>query len=157
MKKIIIMGLVSLLFSSCSIYNEIGDYVYSYRFSDISLYYGDFSEIESVDKISKWINTKIKYEKTKDILTPEEILQKGKCDCDGYSLLFMNIAYVRFGIKCSLSLVDTKDRKVVEGGDINHAIVKLPNGILIEPQTGRKVYYDVCFEYTFDEIFIKEN
>lgn len=155
MNKIFFIIIVSLIFVSCDnpVFNTISDYIYEEEFSDIPLYYSDFSEIENINQIPLWMKSKISYEKTDEVLSPEEILTRGKCDCDGFAILYMNIAYVRFGIKCSLCIVDQNSKEIIDGGIGNHAIVRLPDGTLIEPQNGKIIYYDVGYEYDFDDVF----
>lgn len=155
MKKILFSIIICSIFISCDnpVFNNISDYIYEEEFSNIPLYYSDFSEIKNIAQIPLWMKSKISYEKTDEVLSPEEILTRGKCDCDGFAILYMNIAYVRFGIKCSLCIVDQNSKEIIDGGIGNHAIVRLPDGTLIAAQTGRVATYDVGYEYDFDDVF----
>jgi len=126
-------------------------------YSNIPLYYADFGSIYSLDDISDYIGEHVKYKKDigKDhAQSPQETLTLGTGDCEDLALLFINIAYVTLDIKCDLIRVNT--RKIVEGGRTTHATVLTPDGIIIEPLSGRVVNYTIRYIYFFDDIFNKE-
>jgi hypothetical protein len=153
MKRFIIVLFAIFSLSSCKdMYNEVTDIYYWNELANLELYYGDFTEVHNDLYISYWISRNIAYKKTDEILSPRNILKRGYGDCNDYAILYMNIMYVRFGKKCSLCLVDTS-RNIINGGKVNHAIVRLPDGKLIEPQTGFVSRESVCYEYGFNSIF----
>lgn len=153
MKKIIFVFLAFFFVSCSNIMDGLAESKLSAYFSGIPLCYYDFSSIENIDEIPLWIRSRVSYEITNETLSPEELLKRGKGDCDGYALLYMNIAYIRFGMRCSLCLVDLTDRKIVNGGSINHAVIRFPDGTLIDPQNGDVVFFDVGYEYSFSDVF----
>lgn len=148
MKNCVILGLV-LCLTGCA---QINDIYYSNMFSDIPLYYADYSSIQDVWGIPYYYYDAVKYAITDDLQTPQETLTKGTADCEGYALLYMNIAYIRFGIKCDLVLTNS-GRSIVEGGDIDHAVIRLPSGIMVNAQTGSIYHGPICYIYSFDEVF----
>jgi len=153
MKRFIVILIAILSLSSCQdMYNEISDIYYWQTYSDLELYYGDFSKVHSELYISYWISNHVKYDKSDKVLSPRDILERGTGDCNDYAILYINIMYVKFGKKCSLCLVDTS-RNIIEGGKVNHAVIRLPDGILIEPQTGFVSNKRVGYEYPFDSVF----
>lgn len=149
MNKIILVIVSVLFFSSCDF---AVDGFFSEIFKDIPLYYGDFTEIENEGQISPWINARVEYKKIGDGQSPKETLRRGEGDCDSFVLLYMNILYVRFGIKSTFCLV-VSGRNIVEGGFVNHAIIRMPSGRLIEAQQGKMVDYSIGYEYSFDHVF----
>jgi hypothetical protein len=155
MKKLyVVFLLTALTVSSCdTLYNEIDDSRFTSMYSDIPLYYGDFSRVLSPCFISAWMRERVTYESTRRVKYPEETLSSGSGDCDCYALLYMNIMYVCFGIKCDLALVNTGKRHVVAGGKIDHAVVRLPNGTLISAQSGAVFNGKIRYIYYFDEVF----
>ena len=106
--KYLLLISVFLIFGCSNYYlglqNEYRDYRYGEMAADHNLYYGDFSEIENLEDISAWIMGNVFYKV--DIIeswdNPQEVLERGYGDCDDFSLLVMNIAYVRFGVKYDL-------------------------------------------------------
>jgi len=154
MRKIILLVFVVLLTSCKPYYDSIQEEHNLKIFTDIPLYLGDFEGVETIADITPWIKRHVIWEATKKVLSPEECLKRGKCDCDGFALLWMNIAYIKFGLKYDLILVlDSDTRKIEEGGKFNHAIIVSFDGIQIEPQTGRVENYTIKFSYTFDQVF----
>lgn len=146
--------LIVLMLSGCQqVYNNIADSVYEAEFSNISLYYGDFSGIKDMNQISFWMRRRVTWKYTRSIQSPKETLERGTGDCDGYALLYMNIAYVLFNVKCDLVLTDLDDRKIKEGGTIDHAVVRLPSGKLIDAESGWEYNGPICYIYSFDTVF----
>lgn len=156
MKKILIVLSISILLTSCQqIYNTYGDDVLSKKFQDIKLWHGNFSEIDNEMDIVNWIEDHVEYKETDEVQSPKKTADRGKGDCDCFSILYMNILYVRFGQKSSLCIVNT-DRKIVKGGAVNHAIVRLPDGALFDPLTDDYCEYEIGYEYSFDHVFSKK-
>jgi len=60
------------------------------------------------------------------------------------------------GLKCNIVLVNTKERQVVKGGHIDHAMVQLPDNTLLSPQSRSIRSYTIRYIYFFDDIFNKE-
>lgn len=121
------------------------------------IYDYDFSEICIKQQIAFWIHSYVEYrdEPTEHVDSLEQTINQGYGDCEEIALLYLNILYVRFGIKGSLCICeDTDGRQVVNGGNINHVAIML-DGVLIEPQTGKPTNDKIGFMYSFDEIFYR--
>lgn len=158
MKKLTIVALAVVL-AGCSldideIRDEFRDGFYGADFSGFSVYYGDFSAVRCMGDIPSWMTARVQYVVTNEIQGPEYTLYRGWGDCDCYAMLYMDIAFVRFGVKCDLALVDT-GRAVVAGGVINHAVIRLPSGRLVNAQNGTTYTGQIAYVYTFDEVFNK--
>lgn len=147
MKHIAIVILTIALTSCQEIINIGAELMYEGDYSYIPLYYGDFYGIQSLEDIPRWMRSKVKYE-VSDVQSPRETLDRGKGDCDCYALLYMNIAYILFDIKCDLGLVDKNN-----DGNIDHAVVILPSGKLINAQYGTEYNGSTDYEYDFDTVF----
>ena len=155
MKKIIMIVLV-LVSVGCSLYDYGMDYYFMQKIQKTDIYYHeDFNELHTIDDIRTYLNDKIKYrsDKTEYWSTTKETLTKGYGDCEDYAIAFMNIYYVVFNEKCDLAAVHTKQRTVVQGGFVNHALILLPNDILISPRSNMKVHEEIKFIYQFDLFF----
>ena len=128
-----LMLLLLLLMLNCSIaYSDMADSYYQQQAAGHELYYGDFSEIQTLQDISVWIMNNVYYkaDETDSWDNPEEVIKRGYGDCDDFAILVMNIAYVRFGIEFDLVLVDTEIMKSIEeGGNINHASVAINQAV----------------------------
>ncbi len=170
MKKAIITLILTItLLNSCDvqyIQDRTSDLFYE-RTLTADLYYSDdFNNIVSELFVSTYINHVAYVEYAKDIIEgtkqPKKTLESKKGDCEDFAVLYLNILYVRFGIKGSIILVDDvkfkehhrNTRAIREGGEISHAMIKV-NGVIIEPQNGRvyRGYYPIGYEYSFDEVF----
>lgn len=150
-------GIIPIFFilalTSCSF---AGDIYFSEVYKDTPLYYGDFNEVKTRDDICRFIHERVEYRS--DFIdsksSPRETLKNGYGDCEDFSILYLNILYVVFREKGELVLVDSADERTIEkGGIITHAIVRLPSGKLLEPQTGKIVDYPIGYSYVFDDIF----
>lgn len=146
------IALMAFMLTGCQqIIDTSANMQYGDDFSGFNLFYGDFSAIDSLWDIPYWMDKYVTFKETTEVLSPKEVMKRGFGDCDGYALLFMNIAYVRFGIKPSLCLVDYS-RAIVDGGYVNHAIVKV-NGKYYHAQSGQKYTGSIGYEYSFDHVF----
>ena len=161
MKAWFIIFLV-FLFTSCEgflnymeeVDDETTDQSIEDTYCHMPLYFGDFSDIDTINDISDWLQYQIDYRYCGEVYTPEQVLTQGFGDCDGFALCWINIAFIRFGVKASLVMVDGDEaRKIVKGGDVSHAIVQLPNGVQIDPQTGWVCDYPIRYIYSFNTVF----
>lgn len=158
MKQILIV-LATFLLASCAAVLDPYSYVcdeMNYALADnIYLSSGDWSSINSLEEITPWIKKRMVYrhDTLNEWDTPSVALARGYGDCEEFCFVFMNIAYVRLGMKCGLAGVDSDERTVRDGGWYNHFVVILPDGTLYEPQGGVPVQFTVKYSYTFDEIF----
>jgi len=154
MKNLIGVMFVVIILTGCQqMVNEAYDTNYSDRYCGFNLYYGDFSSIQNEKDIPLWINSHIRYLASDNIQSLYECVVSGHGDCEEKALMYLNIMYIVFHKKGELCLVDTSARTIEFGGeDINHAVVRY-NGVIIEPATGRSVYYTVCYSYAFNHIF----
>lgn len=161
MKKLTVVLLATaclLLSTSCAV-----DYFTNLDLSETvagrQLYYGDFSEIKTRRDIVPYIRAHVYYksESVDEAASPEHTLSRGYGDCEDFAILYMNILYVVFQEESSIAFVDIdKRRAVVEGGRINHAIVQLQDGQLIEPQRGYVVDYPVGYRFSFWSVFRRD-
>ena len=150
--KNVIVGIMLCLFMGCSLVNNYYDSEIENLLDGKQLYYGDFEEIKTVQEIGYYLIQKIDYkvDEVEEWSNPEETLNRGYGDCDDYAILYLNILYVRFGIKGSLAVVN-HSREIVNGGITNHVVVF--NDKIIEPQNGQEVLYDIGYIFSFDEVF----
>lgn len=152
MKRILALVLVIFTLSSCIISDIQNDMAQAERYSGYELYRADFSRIQDEIDIYYYIKKRVTFRHTDGAAGPAETIERGYGDCEEFTILFLNILYVRFGIKGEMILVNI-DRSIENGGKANHALVRLPDGRQIEPQTGRWESHMVAYYYTFDEIF----
>jgi len=142
--------LVVLLITSCSLYEP-----YEYDFDKSDLYYDDYSGINSYCDIGTWMNDRVEYIADRygdDWASPVETIERGYGDCEDFARLFLNILFIRFGIKGNMVLVETT-RTYVNGGDVNHAYVEI-DGKMYESQYGWRVdKIKVGWRYTHNELF----
>ena len=127
-----IIVLISLLTISCDMMIDAN---LTEKAEGHTLYETDFSGIDSYEDIAVWIEERVEYrsENTDEWLNPAETLARGYGDCDDFAILFINIAYFRFGVKGNLIAVDAnQSRSIVSGGQVNHAIVEI-QGSLYSP------------------------
>lgn len=152
MRKLAVL-LLALTISGCAFQSDewIDDALHR-QYTGFSLYYGDFSEVYDIDVIPDYMYYRVKYVETDDPQSPEYTLSRGKGDCDCYAILYMNIAFVQFGVKCDLAFCDTS-RQIIEGGKINHAVVRLPSGEYIGAQSGLPYTGPIGYVLDFDEVF----
>lgn len=157
MKKFLILGCILVILGSCRLtsIDETTDAKYKELASGHSLYFNDlFYNLTSINTISGfiWSNHSYKTDNTDIWSNPETTFKRGYGDCEDFVILFMNILYISTGTKANLVLVDTNDRSIVEGGEVNHAVVEV-NGVLYEPTLGIVVNYPVRYRYKFNEVF----
>lgn len=166
----VLIGLFVLSLFGCDMARNdvLTDLLYEYNAIDHKLYDGTdifpggfaamgFSDYES---IAAYIHTNISYQaeegNSDNWQDPRDTMDKGTGDCEDFAILFMNIAYFAFGEKCTLVLVDIDDivRTIEDGGDPNHAVVKVPGGAIIDPWSGiEETYSWICYSYEFDIVF----
>ena len=145
----------ALLLSSCAFNpDESIDRQLHDKYTGFSLYYGDFSEVYHIDCIPDYMHYCVKYSETRKAQSPQETLERGAGDCDCYAMLYMNIAFVRFGVKCDLAFCDTS-REIIEGGKVNHAVIRLPDGECLNAQSGEPYTGPIGYVLDFDEVFSK--
>ena len=159
MKKIILVLLV-LVSVGCSLGDEILDDVFKSHINKSEIYYHvDFDNMRSYMDIVFYLNEHITYKEDAFYgwddywQSPQETFERGYGDCEDFAIAFINIYYVIFGEKCNLVVV-WDSREVVAGGIINHAIIELNLGGLIDPRSG-KAYpkSSVNYRYAFDLFF----
>lgn len=147
-------------------YNERADKHYYNLFKDKELYYDDrFLEIEkNIQSIAEWIYHNIEYRggdsnETKSVKNPKQTLEDGYGICGDYAVLFQNIAYYVLGIKMDIVLVDIYDRKIINGGNANHAELYYSelhhDGYNYDVYSGLKfpLGTKIKFLYKFDTVF----
>lgn len=155
-RTVFILTVVFLMvaLSGCKQISDIrSDMMYKEDFEKVSLYYGDFSKVKSMSLLPYWMGKRIDYVPFNDVREPREVLESGLGDCDGFALVYMNVAYVKYGVKCDLAYVLVNGKAVVSGGKADHAVVRLPSGTYLHAQTGMEYKGDIAYIYTFDEVF----
>ena len=159
MKKFLLLLSVFVLFGckSLTALDEYRDSIYAERAAGHELYFGDFHEILTAYDISPWVMSHIVYVADEEDSwdNPEEVLLRGYGDCDDFTILVMNIAYVVFGIEFDLVLVDTeKVRTIEEGGVINHASIAIGEYVYdVYNFNQTSVDVPIAFRFTFWEVF----
>lgn len=160
MNKIVIVFIIILfvvLFNSCSMIIDIYNYSLLPGFPIDRRDFGDITDLRGVsDAVSRLCE--YKYEGINNYYqSPTETIERGKGDCDDMVILFLNIAYVELGIKCSMVGVNYEDgsRTVVNGGIVDHFAVGY-NGEYFDAKSINRKYNpsDIGYEYKFNEIFI---
>jgi hypothetical protein len=173
MKKLLIIFIAIWGFLGCKGLLWDGDWkdiVYSEYASNHNLYYGNFDTVKALDYVVPWIWTFVRYAvEVIDVWSsPRTTVERGYGDCDDIVILAMNIAYVVFGIKFDLVLVNTLDvrsitghvcpfhdysRSSVGGGSVNHAMI-YRNGKVYEAQRNLTEPVNIAIEYIypFDEV-----
>lgn len=157
-KMLFILGFIIIL-SGCNGLNFIDMSVYglleNVEYYDFAEY--DLSGIKNFKHIGDFLQEHITFKADigEEFLSPEETMKRGVGDCEDFSFLMANIAYIIMGIKMDIVIMNTSEwgRTVVEGGIGNH-ICPAYNGEYYSGQYGYVVYIEqVLYKYTFDEIF----
>ena len=159
--------LLVVLFSGC---NAWMDADLQSKAAGHELYYIEIPNAENDIKtfwdIACWIRNNVEYIEDANADTwenPEVTYNRGYGDCDDMAILFMNIAYFRFGIKCDFAAVDgnkisipdldtRKQYTIVDGGRVTHALVYYA-GNYYDPLFGLVNCEKVGYTYSFDEVF----
>lgn len=150
----------ALLLSGC---NLLADSYLGYNYSGKSVYYGDFSEIKTVDEIAPWLKAHIIYDASNSGVfhNPADTIGSGRGCCTDFTIAWLNLAYVNFGIKAEAVVINYEQasKSIVSGGiDYDHSVVRY-NGVILEPQSGAGKTYSantvIYYAYSFDDIFTK--
>jgi hypothetical protein len=154
--KIILIILI-ILFSSCNINIDDNrrDNIYTEYIEGHKLLIIDYGEYDRIYDISKRIKL-ISYKASNDNYFPEmtEILIADYIDCKGRAIMAMTILYVEFGIKTDLVLTDLyNSRVIVEGGIVNHAVIKYNNQIFDPIHLGTSIDLAIQYIYYFNDVF----
>jgi len=160
MKNILIL-ICSLMILGCDISTDL---VYSIRANNHSLYYSDdFKWCKSSEDICMYFRDKKLVYKSDTIdnwKNPKQTLADGGGDCEDFCILFLNILFVNTGIKGDIVLVNNLEtnRNIVNGGNINHAVVIINSCIF--DVVGERSYskaessnFNIGYIYIFNEIF----
>lgn len=140
------------------------DLFYSLRANNHTLYYSDdFKWCKSSEDICMFFrDKKLLYisDSMDNWKNPEQTIVDAGGDCEDFCILFLNILYINTGIKGEIALIDESitSRNIVNGGNINHAVIIIDNCIF--DVIGERAYseletskFDIGYTYTFDEIF----
>ena len=154
LSKILLTLIMCGLFSSCSlIFDSI---LYSRLNQDVLNSNYIFTDVYKTPIINVTMSCKLNMTYASESVdiwqSLETILESKVGDCEDFSKLFINIMYLEYGLKCNMVIVNSS-RSVVEGGFVNHAIVELPDGTLVDPQLGNIVNYSIGYRFTFNELF----
>ena len=156
MKKIIFILLVVFAVSGCDHFQDL--YFLAKIGDGFDLYYHeDFEKLKSITQITEWVNSNIEYEKDaigSSWQSPEETLKRGFGDCEDIAILLINIIYVSLGVKTDLVCNDVNNRKIVNGGKVNHAEIHY-NGTIYDIYTAKPMRnVNIGFMYTFDVLIL---
>ncbi len=159
MKKIVsVMLIIVMMGCNLVVGDDFNDGVNLRKIQKTNLIYmEEWEELENWQDIVMWIWAKVYYspDGEKDIWsTPLETLNRGKGDCEDFVILFMNIYYVRFGVKLDMVVLDMNKRTKVNGGYFNHAEVLLEDGKTLCVQIGGLGQgQSISYRYEFDLFF----
>ena len=159
MEKIIII-LIGIVFTGCTLeyspeeLNQLQDDEFNSKINKTEIYYNnDFNDLKTIEDIIFYMrsNIELRFEEIDTWSTAEETLSRGYGDCEDFAIVFMNIYYIVTGNKSDLVAVFYRD--IVEGGNVNHAMVLLNNSIIISAQSGIEYLYSIGYKYSFDLFF----
>ena len=166
MKKILLVLIVILIsLSSLVGCNVASDIYWNAKGHNHSLYYiPQFDDLHSYEDITHWIRFEneiyYKTEGSTDVWKdPEQTIADKGGDCEDLALLFINIAYYALGEELSMALVEqdgisiVSDKAIVEGGEIDHAMVVLSDGNLYDPLYQWMKEGDVGYILKFADLF----
>ncbi len=146
--------LIILLLTGCSLNHELVDIYYSNQFKDIAHSNTPKPSYGFLDKnprmfLKRFLTYHIKPKEdiTDRIQSPDETLLLGTGDCEDYSILYIDLMYLWFNVKCNLILV------YVDRSSVNHVVIELPDGTLVEPQNNKTVHYNVEHRIKYDNLF----
>ncbi len=150
MKFIVIVLLVSMV--GCSFIwpndSKLQNEVYSEMISGHTLYYGDFSEIESIPEIIPWVLERVVVSTGSGARDPAECLMTGTASPLEYIFIVMNIAKVEFGLEFPIVFFD------VDG--IGPYVSILNRGTQVLDPYDLTVYYSeavILLMFSFQEVF----
>jgi hypothetical protein len=154
MKNIILILIILAALSSCDMlqdgfnYSKIGG-GYELTYSE------EWDGITTYGEAMNWIYNNITYKHSSydDWQSPSTTMSLRSGDCEDMAILFVNIVYVKFGIKANIVAYDST-RTVVEGGSISHIIAEY-DGVFYDPMINRVVNsgISVGYIYIFKELF----
>ena len=159
MEKIIII-LIGIVFTGCTLeyspeeLNQLQDDEFNSKINKTEIYYNnDFNDLKTIEDIIFYMrsNIELRFEEVDTWSTAEETLSRGYGDCEDFAIVFMNIYYIVAGNKSDLVAVFYRD--IVEGGNVNHAMVLLNDSIIISAQSGIEYSFLISYKYDFDLFF----
>ena len=161
MKNILIF-ICSLMAFGCDFaYNQVSDFIFLDKAYGHKLYCSEkFDSLKTIDEIllySSAFNFPYLLETEDHWKNPEETINDDGGDCEDFCILFLNICKIKFGIEGRLLLIN-RNRSIIEGGKISHAIVLL-SGKYYDPTCNFciddiETYLNtIGYSYSFDEIF----
>lgn len=160
-RLIVVIALATVLLSSCTVISMAEDsYLYDHLGTHETYTCDWIDGIENIKDIQSAIYDHVTYKKGgkgHDTQSPEETCRLGTGNCSDKSVLMMSILYTNFNIKSNLVAVKYDDCKSIASGgiDVDHAIVECDDIYYEATESYYKVYtdVDVCYRYTFDELF----
>ena len=161
MRKLVILAFALLLLSSCQVAYNIGeDNFLSNHVGTHSTYTCDWiDDIKKIEDIQGAIYDHVTYKLGGNghyTQSPEETCKLRTGNCADKSVLMISILYTNFAIKGNLVCAKYDNcHSVVDGGDIDHAIVEV-DSLYYESTSNIGTTYtdvDICYRYTFDELF----
>lgn len=163
MRKALAIVMATLTLAACAVpdqgeTDEETDRKNYARVVDFEVVKEGFNDILNIDEIPGYVRNNVTYEEDPGDYwqSPRETLDRRAGDCEDRAILYINILYARFGIKAELVLLDTRGRKIEEGGSFTHAAARFPDGKIIATSQGYEYDLPVKFSYSFDEIFNHE-
>lgn len=120
-----------------------------------NLYYGNFEGITDFKTLSVWIKKNVEYknEYPDRWSDPRAVVSRGYGDCDDYALLYLNIAYILWGVELDFVAVNNLNRQDPEI-EPNHAEIRYRwnNYDIYTGERIDEVTY-IHYMYEFDELF----
>lgn len=162
MKNIILLSLVFISLIGCDMsYNSLT--IYNEMISDHTLFYdASFSSISNEGCIGSWLAVNMDYVKDSEDsgkwIDPSISFYRGYDDCTGFTLVYLNIAYMEYGVKNSLIFVNQLDLSDTNPKNFNHVMI-VENGYIADGQGGMRharlenVRPNGEYVFSFDEVF----
>lgn len=169
MKKIIIITIIALNFAGCA--NYLDNYYDLENKEKINIPLSErFLYVKEESNIWHYLNMNIIYkdEGNRDKWQSLEYSFKtGFGDCEDFCIAFADILKRKFNKECEIVLIDLhtavstglhydglekrniNKRKIEEGGNINHAMVRV-GGFIVDPQDGEIYNATVSFSYSIN-------
>lgn len=152
-KKIAVI--IAVIFSSCDM--VVDSYLTDQALGHNLTFREEWLEFDNYYDIGAWIENNVEYRSDKiyEWTDPETVINRGYGDCNDKCLLFANIAYVAFGVKMDIVVVNQSSMEfepmwsIEEGGIVDHCMLRLDWQIY--SYTGGTYTGPVGFYYTFNQ------
>lgn len=121
-----------------------------------NLFYGDFSEIEKIAQIPKWIMDHFPHVPGRSWNSPEQIIRNGYVNFNDFTILLINIAKVRFDVELDLVIMDTRD-VILDYGQDNQAMIGYKGKIYVAFDIRYQIDKKPKYFYPFNKVIDTDN